>query len=75
MGAVNELVCNVSLENLISGCEFLRVPIAEEKTENAKQCIVFAGIELDSVKMELRLPLDKLIKCRELVKNITGRKI
>ena len=30
---VNELVCNVSLDNLISGCEFLGVPIAEEKTE------------------------------------------
>ena len=60
VGAVNELVCIVSLENLVSWCEFLGVPIAEEKTEKTKQCIVFTGIELDTGKMEARLLLDKL---------------
>ena len=49
-----------------------RVPVAEEKIKKAKQCLVFRGNRI--VKMETRLPLDKFIKCRELVKYIIGRK-
>ena len=67
MGAVNDFFCNVSVI-------FLGVPIAEEKTEKSKQCTVFAGIELDTVNMEARLPLDKIIKCRELAKYTIERK-
>lgn len=37
-----------------------------DKTESGT-CIIFLGIELDTIKMEARLPEDKLQKCRTLV--------
>ena len=35
---------------------------------------IFAGIELDTVNMEARLQFEKLIMCRELVKDTIERK-
>ena len=40
-----------------------RMPMAEEKTFLPIQVLSFLGYELDSVKMEVRLPFDKLQKC------------
>lgn len=34
----------------------------------------FAGIELDTLKVEARLPPDKLVKCRTLIEDFFGRK-
>ena len=48
-------------------CKNIGVPIKAEKTEFAKTCLIFMGLELDSVAMEARLPLDKLQKLRSLL--------
>ena len=48
-------------------CNFLGVPIAKENTVGLNTTLQFAGIELDSVQQEARLPLDKLTKCRTLL--------
>ena len=49
-------------------------PIAYEKTVGPVQCWVFAGIELDTILMQLRLLGDKLQKCRAAVRNMMGRR-
>ena len=36
------------------------------------QVITFAGIELDTEKLEARLPIDKVIKCRTLLTTALG---
>ena len=41
--------------------------MAEEKTFLPTQVLSFLGYELDSVKMEVRLPSDKLEKCLSLI--------
>ncbi len=41
--------------------------MAPEKTVGPSQIISFAGIELDSVLMETRLPQEKLDKCQSLI--------
>lgn len=46
---------------------FLGVPIATEKTMGPFTTLQFAGITLNSVLMEARLPVDKLQKCRDLL--------
>ena len=48
-------------------CHYLGIPMAPEKTFGPSSTISFAGIELDSVKMEARLPPDRLAKCQDLI--------
>ena len=55
------------LHNFLAMCKLLGVPIAHEKTVGPNTTLQFAGIELDSVRLEARLPLDKLAKSRTLL--------
>ena len=41
-------------------CERLGIPLAADKCEGPSTCLTFLGIEVDTVKMELRLPAEKL---------------
>lgn len=52
----------------------LGVPIADRKTEGPSTCLVFLGILVDTMAMQLRLPLDKLDRLREMVTGWTTRK-
>ena len=45
---------------------YLGVPIAQEKTCGPSHVIQFAGITLDSINKEARLPEDKLQKMRPI---------
>ena len=48
--------------------------MAPEKTVGPATTITFAGIELDSVIMEARLPHEKLVKCRDLISAFLKRR-
>ena len=48
--------------------------VSYKKLVSAGQKIRFLGIEMDSVKMELRLPVDKLMKLQELLKSFLNRR-
>ena len=48
-------------------CSYLGIPMAPEKTVGPSTTIAFAGIELDSILMEARLPQEKIDKCQELI--------
>ena len=41
-------------------CKHLGVPLAEEKLEGPSDCLVFFGIVIDTVRGELRRPVQKL---------------
>ena len=58
--------CQLDLTNFLGMCQFLGVPIAEEKTVGPDTSLQFAGITVDSVLQEARLPEDKLRKCHTL---------
>ena len=49
--------CNKALQNFLSICEYTGFPIAPEKTVGPTQCIIYLGIELDTVRQMARLPL------------------
>ena len=50
--------------------------MAPEKTVGPATTITFAGVELNSVLMEARLPQEKLVKCRDLIAAfLTRRKV
>ena len=57
-------LCQKQLQTMLHVFENLGVPIAVGKTEGPAQVLVFMGFELDSVKQEVRLPLDKLLRLR-----------
>ena len=66
--------CADALSQFVTSCENIGIPIAYSKTYGPSTVLPFAGIELDSVKQEARLPQDKLIKCRTLVQDVMSRK-
>jgi hypothetical protein len=67
-------VCAQQLELFIQTCSYLGIPIAPEKTVGPASVMSFAGIELDSVRMEARLPFDKVTKCMNLINHFLKRK-
>ena len=52
--------CHTDLANFLRLCDYLGVPIAPEKTVEPRTTIEFAGITIDSISQEARLPPDKL---------------
>ena len=62
----------MNLRKLCSVHGMLGLPLAEEKVEGPP--VVFLGIQLDSMKMEIRLPPGKLIQLKGLVEEWLTRK-
>jgi hypothetical protein len=60
------------LQAFLDICKLVGVPMVQEKTESGK-CLIFLGIELDSVNMQARLPQDKLAKALNLVHTFQSR--
>ena len=69
-------LCHHQLNLFLMLCSYLGIPMAPEKTIGPASTITFAGIELDSVLMEARLPHEKLIKCCMLISEfLTCKKV
>ena len=66
--------CHVSLSKFISLCNDLGVPIKHSKTVPPATTIIAHGFEIDSKKMEFRLPDEKLQKGRLILKKLCLRK-
>lgn len=58
----NSPVCLNNLDVLMDSCTQLGLPIALDKHEGPSTCLTFLGIELDSIKLEIRLPDAKLLR-------------
>ena len=67
VGEPNSERCAVDLQRLLEVFARLRVPVAREKLEGPVTCLVFLGIELDTVRMCLRLPQEKLDDLRTVL--------
>ena len=65
--------CTHDLEAFSDMCEQLGVPLAPEKTVGPSTEIIFLGITLDTVKLEARLPLDKLATAGALLDEFLTR--
>jgi len=60
MGVPDAPSCLHNLQVIKGVCQHLGIPPAVEKLEGPSNSLTFLGIVLDTVKMEARLPLDKL---------------
>ncbi|CAB4022070.1 Hypothetical predicted protein, partial [Paramuricea clavata] len=66
--------CESNLSRFICLCNQLGIPIAPDKTFGPSTTLTLAGIELDSIKSEARLPRDKIAKCVETIEAFLKRK-
>ena len=67
MGPPRSTVCQENLDIFISLCAELGVPLAAEKLEGPSTSLSFLGILLDTECMEIRLPVDKLARIKQLL--------
>ena len=72
--APTEQLCQQQVDLFLSLCSYLGIPIAPEKTCGPSTIMSFAGIELDSIFLEARLPRDKIEKCISLISDFIHRK-
>ena len=64
------LECERFLEAWKNLCKLLRIPLAENKTLDPAQIMIFLGIELSTIEMMARLPLDKLVSYRKQLQDL-----
>ena len=67
-------MCGENLRVALETCEELGFQVAAEKTEGPATTITLLGIEIDSKRLELRLPQKKLLKLREMLERWRRRK-
>lgn len=65
--AESEEKCQADLNSFLNLCEYLGVPITEEKTVGPHTVLQFAGITLDTVKQVARLPDEKFSKKLQVI--------
>lgn len=75
MGKSDSPKCQENLELIQRTCEHPGVPLKLEKVEDPTPSLVFLGILIDTLKMELRLPEEKLLEVRDLVRQWKVKKI
>lgn len=65
--------CLHDLNLFESLAQLLNIPLALEKTVKPTQMLTFVGLELDTVQEEVRLPAEKIDKCKDVIKNMLGK--
>ena len=74
LAALTEQLCQQQLDLFLPLCSYLGIPIAPKETCGPSTTMSFAGIELDSIVLEARLPRDKIGKCISLISDFIHRK-
>ena len=74
LGPSNCSTCATNLAVIKQVCADTGTPIEEEKCECPATVLTFLGMELDTVRLEIRLPSNKLVRLRELLADWKGRK-
>ena len=74
MGPPASPICQNNLDTLKKTCEDLGVPLAMEKVEGPATTLTFLGMEIDTDRMEIRLPEDKLQRIRQELITWLGKK-
>ena len=67
IGNPNSPECQHNLDIIIEVCKLLGIPLAIEKVAGPITILDFLGILLDTIRLEARLPDDKLLRVRTAV--------
>ena len=74
MGAPGSNECAMNSATMHAACDRMGLPVEPEKDEGPATSLPFLGIELDSVAMEIQLPLEKLAHLRQELTTWKSRK-
>ena len=74
IGAPVSSECAHNLEILLDACKEFGIPVATHKCTGPTTCLVFLGILIDTVRMEISLPEEKLEQLKSLLSAWKGRK-
>ena len=55
-------------------CDELGIPIASEKTQSPTSCLTYLDYELDTVRMQIRISIEKVLQVLEKVNNALASK-
>lgn len=50
------------------------IPLADDKTQGPVTCLVFLGLEIDTVQRCVRIPTSKILELKGFLKNLIDRK-
>ena len=64
--------CRRAMDVFKETCQRLGMPLDESKEEGPSEVLTFLGLEIDTVRMEVRLPQEKLSQMRALLKRWRG---
>ena len=67
LGPRDSPVCRNNMEIMVAVCSKVGLPVKPTKTVGPATTITFLGMELDSLKEEIRLPQEKLHALKELL--------
>ena len=73
-GRPRSMECHNNLQIMLETCDNTGTPVEPDKTEGPSTVLVFLGIEIDTMAMQLRLPSDKLARLKELLWKWRGKK-
>ena len=74
MGAPNSQECHVNMQRMLSVCHRLGVPVAPNKCAGPTVALTFLGFELDTNRMVVQLPQEKLQRTLSLVQEWASKK-
>lgn len=66
--------CRQALHTLLEAFFQLGLPVADDKLEGPAPILTFLGLQLDSLRMEIRLPPGKLSELQELIVQWRGKR-
>lgn len=74
VGRPNSDECARNLRSMHETCSKSGVPVEEDKSEGPSTVLTFLGIEIDTIRMALRLPDDKLKQLQQILAQWRGKK-
>jgi len=74
VGPPDSPVCGYNMQKLCETCAELGVPVATAKTVDPTTCLTFLGMEVDTDRLELCLPQEKLQRVKQMVQEWMGCK-
>lgn len=66
--------CQTNLQTMLQVSAELGFPIKQEKVEGPSSTLIFLGIELDSMEMQMRLPSLKLDRLKQTIAEWTRKR-
>ena len=73
LGSPASQECANNLQITKTSCNTLGLPLKHEKVEGPTTLLIFLGVLLDTIAMEMRLPDEKLAELRQLIANWSSK--